>query len=146
MKKILICLLLLSAFSCGKDEAAKPTTAQLFVRSWKQTDLLASTSGSVPVSVFAQVLTPCQQDNIWQFSSNGTYTVTEGATKCGTADVVSTGTWTLSENDTKVTFVDATNGTQMFTITSISTTSMRLSGTVTYQGTPVSAVVVFTAN
>jgi hypothetical protein len=145
MKRILICLLVVSAFACGKDEDAKPSTAQLFVRSWKQTDLLASTSGSAPVSVFTQVLTSCQQDNIWQFNSNGTYTVTEGATKCGTADVVTTGTWTLSENDTKVTFVDATNGTQAFTIASISSTSIRLSGTVTYQNTPVSAVVVFTA-
>ena len=66
--------------------------------------------------------------------------------KCGTADVVTTGTWTFIENDTKVTFVDATNGTQTFTLSELTSTSLKLSGVQTYQGNAVNVTAIFTGN
>lgn len=147
MKRLLILSLVFLSFGCSKDN--KPLTkTELLSRTWRQTDILASLGGGAQSSVFNTVLTPCQQDNLWKFNSNGTYTVLEGATKCpnSTSDVVSTGTWAFLENETKLTFTDATNGTQTFTISELTAASMKLSGTATYQGTPVSALVIFTAN
>jgi|SRR6188768_549051 hypothetical protein len=146
MKKLIIVALVLLSVACSKDDDNQPTKKELFARTWKQTDLLASIGGSAPASVFTTFLTACQQDNLWQFKSDGTYTVTEGATKCGTADVVTTGTWTFIENDTKVTFVDATNGTQTFTLSELTSTSLKLSGVQTYQGNAVNVTAIFTGN
>ena len=146
MKNLFILVLVLASVSCSKDDNNQPTKKDLFAKTWKQTDLLASLAGTAATSVFTTVLKACEQDNLWQFKADGTYTVTEGATKCGTADVVTTGTWTFIENDTKVTFVDATNGTQTFTISELTATSLKLSGTQTYQGNAVNVVAVFAAN
>lgn len=150
MKNLFVFALILLSFSCSKDDnkAPAPTKKDLFAKTWRQTDILAALGGGVQSSVFTTVLTACQQDNLWQFKTDGTYTLLEGATRCptSTSDVITTGTWTFSENDTKVTFVDAVNGTQTFTILELTATTMRLNGQINYQGTPVNVTAVFTAN
>ena len=147
MKKFLILSLVMLSIGCSKDKQP-PTKTELLSRTWRQTDLLASLGGGAQSSVFGTVLTPCQQDNLWKFNSNGTYSVLEGATKCpnSTSDVVTTGTWAFLENETKLTFTDATNGSQTFTIAELTASSLKLSGAFNYQGTPVNAVVIFVAN
>lgn len=149
MKKLLILSLVLLATSCSKDSnsGSMATKTQLISKTWKQTDILASLGGGIQTSVFNTVLTTCQQDNQWQFNSNGTYTLFEGPSRCptSTSDVVATGTWTFMENETKISFTDPVNGTQTFTIVELSTTTMKLTGVVTYQGTPANVTVIFTA-
>jgi len=147
MKRLLVLSLVILSFGCSKDNKPLTKTA-LLSRTWRQTDLLASLGGGAQSSVFTTVLTTCQQDNLWKFNSNETYSVLEGATKCpnSTSDVVTTGTWAFLENESKLTFTDATNGSQTFTIAELTATSLKLNGAVTYQGTPVNAVVIFVAN
>ena len=105
MKKLLVLSLVLLTFSCSKDSNSSPmaTKTQLISKTWRQTDILASLGAGVQTSVFNTLLTTCQQDNLWQFNSNGTYTLFEGPSRCptSTSDVVTTGTWTFQENEKK---------------------------------------------
>jgi len=144
---ILVIVLLAITSSCHKNTVTL-TRAQLMARDWLQTDLLASIGGAAPVSVFTTVVDACQRDNIWQFKSDGTYTVVEGATKCHSTDpdIVTTGTWQLTENDTKVVIDDINNAPQTFTITEITTTSLKINGNVTIQGNLVNATAIFQAH
>ena len=149
MKKLLVLSLVLLTFSCSKDSNSSPmaTKTQLISKTWKQTDILASLGAGVQTSVFNTLLTTCQQDNLWQFNSNGTYTLFEGPSRCptSTSDVVTTGTWTFQENEKKISFTDAVNGTQNFTILELTSTTMKLTGVLTYQGPPANVTVIFTA-
>lgn len=148
MKKLLFLCLAVLAFSCSKNNGNTPkaTKTQLISKTWKQTDILASVGPGVQTSVFKTVLTDCQQDNLWQFNSNGTYTLFEGPFRCPTSpsDVIATGTWMFTDNETKISFNDAVNGTQNFTIVELSSTTMKLTGVLTYQGTTANVTVIFT--
>lgn len=150
--KTTISLLILTFFiiisSCSKDDDNQGATkAQLIARNWKQTDLLAAQAGLPPVSIFDTFFEACNKDDIWQFKSDGTYTVVEGATKCNSADpeTVTSGTWQLTDNDTKIIVDDASEPAQTLNIVELTNTSFKLSGTETISGTVVTATIVFTA-
>lgn len=149
MKKFLIVSMVLLASACSKnsDEGSMATKTQLISKTWKQTDILASVGLGAQTSVFKTVLTDCQQDNLWQFNSNGTYTFFEGPFRCPTSpsDVIATGTWMFTDNETKITFNDPVNGTQNFSIVELTSTTMKLTGVLTYQGTTANVTVIFTA-
>ncbi len=140
--------LLLSFASCGKDGSTKTISkASLIARNWIQTDLLAAQAGTPEVSVFNSFFEACDKDNIWQFSANGTYTVVEGSTKCVSTDpnVVSSGTWQLTENETKIIIDDSAEPAETLTIRELTSTSFRISGTQVSNGTTFTATIVFTA-
>jgi hypothetical protein len=144
---MMACLLAIGV-SCKKDESTVPlpvTRAQLLARSWIQTDLLASLAGGSPTSVFSTVLQACERDNIWNFKSDGTYTVTEGATKCNATDpdTASSGTWQLTENDTKIIIDDINDVPQTFTITELTSSSLKITGTQIIQGSSVTGTAIF---
>jgi Lipocalin-like domain len=150
--KSIISLLALSFFiiisSCSKDDDDQGATrAQLIARNWKQTDLLAAQAGLPPVSIFDTFFEPCNKDDIWQFKSDGTYTVVEGASKCSSTDpdTISTGTWQLTDGDTKIIVDDASEPAQTLNIVELNTTTFKLSGTETINNTVVTATIVFTA-
>jgi hypothetical protein len=121
------------ALSCKKNDPA-PTASELLSRNWKQTDLILTANGASQ-SIFSQ-LSICEADNIYQFKSDGTLNITEGATKCDPADpdIAASGTWQLQENNTKLALSDDVNGTQKFTIESLSATDMVISDTATVSG------------
>ena len=150
--KTTISLLALSFFivvsSCSKDDDDQGASkAQLIARNWRQTDLLAAQAGLPPVSIFDTFFEPCNKDDIWQFKSDGTYTVVEGASKCSSTDpdTVTTGTWQLTDNDNKIIIDDASEPAQTLNIVELTNTSFKLSGTETINGTVVTATIVFTA-
>jgi hypothetical protein len=106
-------LLSLLIFSC-KDNSATPalSTKELLIgtssKSWKSTKALASLTNSPGVtSNLIDSQSPCHVDDILILSSNGTFEITEGATKCNTNDPNSVlkGNWTLS-SDNKYLTVD----------------------------------------
>lgn len=144
----LVITLLVTGSSCDKDDdviQTPVTRAQLLARSWKQTDLLASVPGGSPTSVFLTVMEACQRDNIWTFKSDGTYIVTEGATKCNAADpdTATTGTWVLTDSDTKITIDDVNEAAQTFSITELTSSSLKINGNITYGGTAINGTAVF---
>jgi hypothetical protein len=145
---LFIVLILAVGISCNKDESTVPlpvSRAQLLARSWIQTDLLASLPGGPPQSVFTTVLEACERDNIWNFKSDGTYTVTEGATKCNAADpdTATSGTWQLTESDTKIIIDDINEVPQTFTITELTSSSLKITGTTIVQGSSVTGTAIF---
>jgi len=145
---ILAFTLLMLGMSCSKNDKNTPlpvTRAQLLARSWKQTDLLAAIPGGTPTSVFNSVLAACQRDNIWTFKSDGTYVVTEGASKCnaGDPDTATSGTWQLIENDTKIIIDDIKEVPQTLTITELTSSSLKITGTQIIQGNTVTGTAIF---
>jgi hypothetical protein len=145
---ILVLLLLVLGISCSKDDKNVPlpvSRAQLLARSWKQSDLLAAIPGGTPNSVFNTVLTACQRDNIWTFSSDGTYVVTEGASKCnaGDPDTATSGTWQLIENDTKIIIDDIKEAPQTLAIAELTSSSLKITGTQIIQGNTVNGTAIF---
>ncbi|MFM7672495.1 MAG: lipocalin family protein [Bacteroidota bacterium] len=118
-----IALLAVLTFSaCQKDDPAPPTNTDLISRNWK----ITASTGTFPplptVDIYAQ-LQACEKDNILKMSNNGTYTLDEGATKCAPTDpqIVETGNWSFSNNETKLTVMGET-----FDILSLSATTMTL--------------------
>ena len=151
ISSIFIVAFLWAGMSCNKDDQnvqLPVTRAQLLARSWIQTDLLATPPGGTQTSVFNTVLTACQRDNIWNFKSDGTYTVTEGATKCNTTDpdIATSGTWQLTESDTKIIIDDVSTAPQTFTITELTSSSLKITGTQVVQGISVPGTAVFAAH
>jgi hypothetical protein len=145
---ILALTLLVLGMACSKDDKNVPlpvTRAQLLARSWKQTDLLAALPGGTPTSVFNTVLTACQRDNIWTFKSDGTYIVSEGASKCnaGDPDTATSGTWQLIENDTKIIIDDIKELPQTLTISELTSSSLKITGTQIIQGNTVNGTAIF---
>lgn len=140
-------IILVLGISCNKDEdnvQLPVTRAQLLARAWIQTDLLALINGS-NISVFTTVASACQRDNIWTFKSDGTYSVSEGATKCnaGDPDIATTGTWQLTDADSKIIIDDVSEDPQTFTITELTSSSLKITGTIMVQGSPVTGTAVF---
>ena len=101
--------------------------------------------GGTQTSVFTTVLEACQRDNIWNFKSDGTYTVTEGASKCDPSDpdTVTSGTWQLTDSDTKIVIDDINEAPQTLTIDELTSSTLKISGTQVIQGNTVNGTAVF---
>ncbi len=129
--KPLFILVLISALiaGCKKDDASKPeapTKKDLISREWIQTDLIA-TIGAMSESVYDSEFDACDQDNIYNFKPDGTFTITENTTKCspGDPDLVTSGTWRLLENDTKIEIDPATEDAEILDILELTATTFK---------------------
>jgi len=142
---VALSLILIISIGCSKDET-QPTAAELISKSWIQTDLLATING-VSESVFADEYELCDQDNAYNFKSDGTFTVTENTTKCDPTDPeeVATGTWTILEDGKKLTITRTGEEPQTLDIEELTATSMKVSVTDNSIGIPVKATLVFRA-
>lgn len=131
LSKLMLSALLLTALitGCKKDdspEPAAPTKKDLISRQWIQTDLIA-TIGTLSESVYDSEFADCEQDNIYFFKPDGTFTITENTSKCnpGDPDLVTSGTWKLVENDTKIEIDPATEDAEILDILELTATSFK---------------------
>jgi hypothetical protein len=134
--------------SCSKDDdEQKLTKTQMLTRKWKQSDLLISENGASFTSIFNFFFDECEKDNIWEFKADGSVVVTEGNSKCDSSDpdVVASGTWAFAENETKLVISVVGEPSETLTIGELTATSLKLSTEQDYLGTPVDAILVFTA-
>jgi len=145
-----LALIALSAFliiSIGCSQQDKqPTASELLSKNWIQIDLLATVNG-ISESVFADEYELCDQDNAYNFKSDGTFNVTENTTKCDPTDpdLVATGTWTILEDGKKLTITRTSEEPQTLDIEELTATSMKVSVTDNSIGIPVKATLVFRA-
>lgn len=137
-------VLLLSLFfaACKKSSGvkAKTNTELITQTSWKFDN--AKVSG-VDVSSLLQA---CETDNILTFSSAGTGTVDEGATKCNSSDPQTNPfTWNFASNETvlHISAVLFTGGGSDFNIVTLNDTQLVLSQNITVSGSTQNAVVTF---
>ena len=107
MRKIsllLIITLTFLVFNCKKDAQVSKKDL-LSGKNWIMTAETISpamiVNGTLITDLYSQTAS-CTKDDIGKFSSNGTYTLEEGLTKCGVNDpqVFETGTWTFNSNET----------------------------------------------
>jgi hypothetical protein len=105
MKKLIICIVCLSIFSCKKSKSeAEEDFSRPFKKKWK---LIAQTETysyqSTTVDAFA--LKPaCEQDNFYNFTTTASYTYNAGSVKCSTneLDILDTGTWAYVSDQVKL--------------------------------------------
>lgn len=96
--------------SCQKDEGGTPpkTKKELISSSaWKYNDakIDSDNNGTGDVALPAGLIEPCQTDNTIVFTSNGTGTLDEGATKCDAGDPQSVPfTWVFESNESVINF------------------------------------------
>lgn len=85
--------------SCKKDEELSKTE-MLTTGSWIQVG--ATEDGQ---DVWDADYEDCEKDDITTFSSDGTFTIDEGATKCNPSDpqISDSGTWELSSDEKTIT-------------------------------------------
>ena len=141
---ILACSLLFGACKKNHDKdnntPAKTKTELISTGTWK---FSTATVNGIPAS---SALQTCQKDNIMTFTSTGTGTIDEGASKCNGADPqTSPFTWNFASNETilHVSAVFFTGGNNDFTIVEISETKLVGSQIIEVGGNPATAVVTF---
>ena len=95
-------------FSCKKDDSSSPGTTNnttiLAQQSWKfnNAGLDPNKDGTIDQDVSSQV-PACLKDNSVTFSTDGSGTVDEGATKCNTSDPQTLPfTWSFASNETLI--------------------------------------------
>ena len=103
-KIILVAIVgLLMLNSCKKDE--ETATDLLTGGTWKLTESRSDTDGD---GTLESDLEPCSADDTINFTTAGTFTTDEGATKCDPSDdQTSSGTWALSSEDKVLTITDS---------------------------------------
>lgn len=129
--------------ACSKsDSSTSKTKTELITQgSWK---FSGATVNGVDVSSLLQT---CQKDNVLTFSSNGSGTLDEGATKCNSSDPQTDPfTWSFMTNETvlHVSQVFFTGGSSDFTIVTLSDSQLVLSQPITISSTTQTATVTFT--
>jgi uncharacterized lipoprotein YajG len=137
---ILLLCFFLPACQKSSSTSSKTRTELLTQSSWKFDN--AKVAGA-DVSAFLQ---PCQKDNIIVFTSAGTGTLDEGATKCNSGDPqTSSFTWNFASNETvlHVSTVLFAGGSSDFSIVTLSDTQLVLSQNITVSGITQNAVVTF---
>lgn len=101
---VLLLLVGIAIFSCKKDNNTpdKVKTRLLTEKTWKQVKIERRTNPADPWSDITSSYHACDLDNITTFKQSGTYTETEGATKCVSVDPdeVLNGFWSFRNGGT----------------------------------------------
>lgn len=132
-------LLLFSAFafaSCKKDkneEPAPPTRKELLSNKWKVVDVKDASGTSIIGLPVPQIV--CLKDNIFTLRTDDTYTIDEGAVACDPSTSGS-GTWSLTNNDSKIQFTPTTGAPLTFDLIDINTTTLKIAYAITGTGIP----------
>jgi hypothetical protein len=121
--------------SCGKDDnpaPAKTNTELLTQNTWR-----FSTATASGIDISSQIPT-CQKDNVYTFTTAGTGTADEGATKCNAGDPQSNPfTWNFAsmESVLHISTTLFTGGSNDLNIVTLSETQLVLSQTLAPFGT-----------
>jgi hypothetical protein len=97
--------LLIVFFSACKKDKDNDGEEQLTQGTWKVIKY-EEKAGSAPYEETTSDYELCELDNIWKFTTDGNYEVTEGVSKCNISDpdVYQAGTWSLNSSNTVLTF------------------------------------------
>jgi hypothetical protein len=135
---ILITLFLLliigaSNISCNKSEDDNKLTKKdlLTMSPWKRTGLTSSPAydwygnGNSDINIL-NIMYDCEMDNLDIYKTNGIFETNEGPTKCDPSDPQTwTMSWAFADNETKLVF----DGTDIYTILELTTTTLKFQTT-----------------
>lgn len=128
--KYALFLLLFSALvfaSCKKDkdeEPAPPTKKELLSNKWKVADV--QDAGGTSYINFPVDQIKCLTDNIFTLREDNTYNIDEGSKVCDPSTAQS-GTWKLTDNDTKIEFTQAAGDPLVVNLVDVNTTTLKIS-------------------
>lgn len=137
--KYALLLLFVSALafaSCKKDkdeEDKEPTKKELLSNKWKVSDVTNAGGTSVIGLPVPQIV--CLKDNIFTLKADDTYTIDEGAIVCDPSTAQS-GTWKLTDNETKIEFTQAAGDPLVITLVDVNTTTLKIAYAITGTGIP----------
>jgi Lipocalin-like domain len=128
-KNLIIAFAMLAIASCKKDETPEPVLGakDLIAKKWKQVSAIETYSYQPGSTDVFSSYDECDKDDITIFNTNGTYNYSAGALKCSanSPDVLESGTWTLTSNDTKISITSG-GTTYALTIAELTATSLKL--------------------
>lgn len=125
-KLTILAISILAIASCGKKDTTTNTTTSktktqlLTQKTWKLTNVRYKINSGSWVDAYSTV-SSCVKDNIVTYTSSGSYSIDEGATKCNTSDPQTyiTGTWNFQNSETQFALNTATFGTQVQSIVTL---------------------------
>ena len=150
MKKIFLSLGVIAALSgCKKSDESPATTSRtdlLTAKSWRLTTATV-TVGGAPVAS-STLIQDCNKDDTFKFNADKTLVQDAGAIKCNTSDPqTQTGTWSLNSDQTKLTISipnSPLNGEAE--VRELTTSTLRIYGTPSFGGLPLTLDVTFGPN
>lgn len=129
---ILTVLFITTIVSCKKDDSTSPKTKTEIIsgKNFFMKALTVSPAVSIngiPVTDFFVLLPACSTDDFTVYNANGTVTYDEGLTKCEPDDPqTQTGTWSFTENETKIS--ETFDGeTQSYNLIELTETTLKMS-------------------
>lgn len=133
---LLLLFSVLAFASCKKDkdeEPDPPTKKELLSNKWKVADV--KNAGGTSVIDFPVPQIVCLKDNIFTLKTDDTYTIDEGAVACEPSSAQS-GTWKLTDNETKIEFTQTTGDPLIVTLVDVSAATLKISYAITGTGLP----------
>jgi hypothetical protein len=144
MKKVYLLSFVVVMMACSKDDP-KPSLADILTtpaHGWVRTSTIVTVAG-VQSDVFNDpTFTPaCDKDDAAVFLSDGTYQIVS-TVKCNSFEptILDAGTWSVSDNDTKLTITIASS-INTATIIEADETHVKAKMTLTFSGVALAAVV-----
>lgn len=137
--KYALFLLFFSAFafaSCKKakgDEEKEPTKKELLSNKWKVSDVKNKDGISIIALPIPQIV--CLKDNIFTLKTDDNYSIDEGLEVCEPSTAGS-GTWKLTDNETKIQFTPTTGDPLIFDFLEVNTTNLKIAYTISDSGIP----------
>jgi hypothetical protein len=130
MKKYLLAAIAICFITaCNKKDTDQPQTKSqlLTARPWKQVKIEQRYNTSDPWTDVTSSSSACELDNLISFTITGSFAETEGATKCSSTDpdIVTTGSWSLQNNDTVLQLTITGSGTVSANIVTLDENSLK---------------------
>ena len=135
-----LCLVALLSLSCNKDDTPQPTKTEYITQSaWKFDKATAS-----GIDISAQI-PACFKDNTITFVSNGSGTISEGATIC-VPPAPATFTWSFQNNETRLSLSTPliSGGSGIFNLVVLNEVNLVISQDMTIPPSPTPITVVIT--
>jgi len=112
MKNYLLLLAVAGAFTftaCNDDDEDVQSKKEMITsKTWKLTTRSQVVTDSTGNSTTDNTIDACEMDDTYKFTSDNNFIRDEGATKCDPTDPqTETGTWALTDNDTKFTITSS---------------------------------------
>lgn len=128
--KYILPFLLFSAFvfvSCKKDkneDEKEPTKKELLSNKWKVSDVQDAAGNSYINFPIDKI--KCLKDNTFTLRADNSYTIDEGEVVCDPSTAQS-GTWSLTNNDTKIEFTQSGSDPLIVTLVDVNATTLKIS-------------------
>lgn len=137
----------ITILSCNNKEPKQPTPSSYLTQGkWK----LVSAQAAGGLLDLMSSMKDCQKDNYYIFNTNNSITINEGANKCNDSakQEITQGTWTLSNNDAKISIngTDILMGVNSLTadITTLNFITLQVKKDTVVSSYPTSVILTFT--